>query len=101
VLRPNVVAAADADTFDYRGRIVRVGTADHWDLMKAACEAKFAQDVAARAALVATGSRPLTHRTRKDSRTIPGVVRAEIWMRTRRRIAGESPLAQPISVIAR
>ena len=77
------------DSLQYQGRIVRVGTADHWDLMKAACEAKFAQDSPARAALLLTGSRPLTHRTRKDSRTIPGVVMADIWMRIRARIGQE------------
>jgi predicted NAD-dependent protein-ADP-ribosyltransferase YbiA (DUF1768 family) len=74
------------DTLQYQGRIVRVGTADHWDLMKAACQAKFDQDSPARAALLMTGSRPLMHRTRKDSRTIPGVVMADIWMKIRARI---------------
>ena len=35
------------------------------------------------AALLGTGDRPLRHRMRKDSRTIPGVIMAEIWMRLR------------------
>jgi predicted NAD-dependent protein-ADP-ribosyltransferase YbiA (DUF1768 family) len=83
-------SAPDSEAFDYRGRTVRVGTADHWDLMKAACQAKFEQDAAARAALVSTGSRPLTHRTRKDSRTIPGVVMSDIWMKIRARIGQQS-----------
>ena len=33
-----------------------------------------------------TGERPLSHRTRPDSRTIPGVILAEIWMRLRSRL---------------
>ena len=35
------------------------------------------------AVLLSTGERPLMHRTRRDSRTIPGVVMADIWMRIR------------------
>jgi predicted NAD-dependent protein-ADP-ribosyltransferase YbiA (DUF1768 family) len=85
-------SALDTETFEYGGRTVRVGTADHWDLMRAACEAKFAQNAAAREALLATGSRPLTHRTRKDSRTIPGAVMSDIWMKIRRRISQEADL---------
>ena len=38
-------------------------------------------------ALVGTGDRPLMHKTRRDSRTIPGVVMADIWMRIRRTLA--------------
>ena len=51
--------------------------------MEAACRAKFAQNEVARAALLATGSRPLTHVVRRDSRAIPGVIMASIWMRIR------------------
>ena len=69
-----------ADELEYRDRRVRVGTVDHWQLMAAACWAKFTQHAAARAALLATGSRPLTHVVRRDSRTIPGVVMGSIWM---------------------
>lgn len=69
--------------FEYLGRRIRVGTADHWDLMERACRAKFDQCAAAREALMATGNRPLEHRVRKDSRTIPGVVMAKIWVRIR------------------
>jgi len=83
------VDVAYQDTLQYQGRVVRVGTVDHWALMAAACEAKFDQDSAARTALVTTGARPLTHRTRKDSRTIPGVVMADIWMKIRARIGQE------------
>jgi hypothetical protein len=63
---------------------VVVGTRAHWDLMERACRAKFAQNEGARAALLATGTRPLTHVTRHDSRSIPGVIMAGIWMRIRR-----------------
>jgi predicted NAD-dependent protein-ADP-ribosyltransferase YbiA (DUF1768 family) len=51
--------------------------------MRRACEAKFAQHEGARTALLDTGERWLTHRVRKDSRTIPGAIMADIWMRIR------------------
>jgi predicted NAD-dependent protein-ADP-ribosyltransferase YbiA (DUF1768 family) len=89
-------SAPDTDTFEYCGRTVRVGTADHWDLMRAACEAKFAENAAARAALLTTGSRPLTHRTRRDSRTIPGVVMSDIWMTIRGRISQEAEVPRVV-----
>jgi predicted NAD-dependent protein-ADP-ribosyltransferase YbiA (DUF1768 family) len=76
--------APAAVTFEYGGRTIRVGTADHWDLMANACWAKFLQNQAAREALIGTGDRPLTHKVRHDSRNIPGVVMADIWMRIRR-----------------
>jgi len=78
--------ALDTDTFEYGGQNVRVGTYDHWRLMSMACRAKFSQHEEARSALLGTGDRPLTHITRKDSRTIPGVIMAEIWMRIRYRL---------------
>lgn len=78
--------AVEAAEIEYRGRTVRVGTADHWRLMDAACWAKFTQHAEARQALLATRDRPLLHRTRRDSRTIPGVVMADIWMKTRKRL---------------
>jgi predicted NAD-dependent protein-ADP-ribosyltransferase YbiA (DUF1768 family) len=62
-------AGSDAryeNTLEYQGRTVRVGTADHWDLMEVACEAKFGQDSAARAALLTTRSRPLMHRAKRQ-----------------------------------
>jgi predicted NAD-dependent protein-ADP-ribosyltransferase YbiA (DUF1768 family) len=74
-------------TVAYECRRIAVGTWDHWELMRLACRAKFAQNEAARAALLATGDRPLTHKTRHDSRTIPGAVMAEIWMEIRRELA--------------
>jgi predicted NAD-dependent protein-ADP-ribosyltransferase YbiA (DUF1768 family) len=51
--------------------------------MTRACRAKFTQHAEAMAALLGTGERPLVHRMRRDSRTIPGAVMAEIWMKLR------------------
>jgi N-glycosidase YbiA len=79
--------AEASDTLVYCGRTIRVGTSYHWHLMYLACRAKFSQHEQARAALVGTGDRPLMHQTRRDSRTIPGVVMADIWMRIRRTLA--------------
>lgn len=77
----------DDVTFVYDGTTYVAGTHAHWMLMDAACRAKFAQDGAAQAALLATGNRPLQHRPRRDSRVIPGVIMAEIWMRIRAKLA--------------
>jgi predicted NAD-dependent protein-ADP-ribosyltransferase YbiA (DUF1768 family) len=65
--------------------------------MLRACRAKFMQHTEARRALLSTGERPLTHGTRKDSRTIPGAVMADVWMRVRRELAkdGEADRSQP------
>jgi predicted NAD-dependent protein-ADP-ribosyltransferase YbiA (DUF1768 family) len=79
--------APASDEIVYRGATVRIGTWDHWQLMQRACDAKFDQHAEARAALLSTGSRPLVHQMKRDSRTIPGVVMAEIWMRCRSRLA--------------
>jgi predicted NAD-dependent protein-ADP-ribosyltransferase YbiA (DUF1768 family) len=73
-------------TVTYEGAVVPVGTWDHWQLMERACEAKFTQNDEAREALLGTNDRPLTHRMRRDSRSIPGVIMAEIWMRIRARL---------------
>ena len=67
----------------YENATVRVGRPEQWALMRQACVAKFTQDGAARLALLATHHRPLLHRVRRDSETIPGVVMADIWMRIR------------------
>ena len=75
--------ALESDVITFGGAAVRVGTCDHWHLMERACRAKFTQHAGACAALLSTGERPLMHRTRRDSRTIPGVVMADIWMRIR------------------
>ncbi|MGE3935458.1 MAG: NADAR family protein [Rhodospirillaceae bacterium] len=84
-------AAGRPAVIDYGGRSVAVGGPDHWALMEAACRAKFTQHAGARAALLATGRRPLTHRVRQDSRTIPGAIMAEIWMRIRAELGGQGP----------
>ncbi|MCC6779278.1 MAG: NADAR family protein [Hyphomicrobiales bacterium] len=70
----------------YRGRPIPTGTYAHWQLMQRACRAKFEQNENARTALLATGDRPLEHKVRPDSRTIPGVVMADIWMTLRRQL---------------
>jgi predicted NAD-dependent protein-ADP-ribosyltransferase YbiA (DUF1768 family) len=67
----------------YGGQTIPVGTYEHWQLMRRACRAKFEQNAAAREALLGTGERPLVHRVRRDSRTIPGVIMADIWMKLR------------------
>jgi predicted NAD-dependent protein-ADP-ribosyltransferase YbiA (DUF1768 family) len=71
-------------SFDYLGETITTGTYAHWQLMERACTAKFTQNDEAREALLATGDRPLTHVVRRDSRTIPGVIMAQIWMRIRK-----------------
>jgi predicted NAD-dependent protein-ADP-ribosyltransferase YbiA (DUF1768 family) len=69
----------------YAGKAIPVGTHAHWTLMRRACLAKFEQNDNARMALLATGERPLEHRIRRDSTTIPGVIMADIWMALRAR----------------
>ena len=71
------------DTIDYCGQAIRVGTWEHWALMERASMVKFEQNERARNALLSTGTRPLVHETRPDSKTIPGVIMAAIWMRCR------------------
>ena len=73
-------------TFPYGEEIIATGSPEHWALMRAACLAKFTQNGKAREALLATGERWLTHKVRKDSRTIPGVIMADIWMHIRARL---------------
>lgn len=70
-------------TILYEGATIPVGRPEHWALMRQACTAKFTQNLLARQALLATGERPLSHRVRRDSRTIPGVIMADIWMSIR------------------
>lgn len=79
----------------YRAQAIQVGTWAHWQLMKRACRAKCSQHPEARRALAATGERPLSHRTRHDSRTIPGVIMAEIWMTIRRQLANGATRSTP------
>jgi predicted NAD-dependent protein-ADP-ribosyltransferase YbiA (DUF1768 family) len=77
-------------SLEYEGETIAVGRREHWDLMERACEAKFNQHAAAQRALLATGLRPLQHKTRQDSRSIPGVVMADIWMRVRENLRAQS-----------
>jgi predicted NAD-dependent protein-ADP-ribosyltransferase YbiA (DUF1768 family) len=77
-------------TFGYDGTTIASGSPEHWQLMRRACEAKFAQHEGARTALLDTGERWLTHRVRKDSRTIPGAIMADIWMRIRASLRNEA-----------
>lgn len=76
-------AASQPATFAYGCETVTAGAWAHWRLMERANRAKFEQNADARAALVATGNRPLVHIVHPDSKTIPGVIMAEIWMRLR------------------
>ena len=77
------------ETVEYEGETIPVGAWRHWQLMHQACWAKFTQHEEARLALLSTGERPLVHRVRHDSRTIPGVLMAEIWMKIRRKLREE------------
>jgi predicted NAD-dependent protein-ADP-ribosyltransferase YbiA (DUF1768 family) len=83
-------------TVSYAGRDIPVGAWEHWRLMEQACRAKFQQNEEARAALLATGERPLVHIVRQDSRTIPGVIMAQIWMRLRKELrTGPARISHP------
>ncbi len=75
-----------ADYVSHGGEVLIAGSPEHWALMERAIEAKFTQNGKARKALLATGERLLTHRVRHDSRTIPGAIMADIWMRVRERL---------------
>jgi predicted NAD-dependent protein-ADP-ribosyltransferase YbiA (DUF1768 family) len=70
-------------TISFRGQPVVWGAPESWDVMRVACRAKFTQSTEACEALLSTGSRPLEHRTRHDSRSIPGVIMAGIWVQLR------------------
>src|SRR6185437_9905823 len=70
----------------YGEREIPVGAYEHWQLMRRACRAKFEQNADAHAVLLGTGERPLIHVVRPDSRTIPGVIMASIWMELRGRL---------------
>jgi predicted NAD-dependent protein-ADP-ribosyltransferase YbiA (DUF1768 family) len=76
-------AFAPPDVIAFRGRTIAWGSPESWDLMRVACRAKFTLCVAAGDALLSTAPRPLTHRTRNDSRSIPDAIMAGIWMQLR------------------
>lgn len=82
--------ARHPSTIVHGGQSIVAGTPEHWALMRKACDAKFTQHAPAREALLATGERWLTHKVRNDSRTIPGVVMADIWMALRRRLRSQT-----------
>jgi hypothetical protein len=84
--RNSAEGVAAPATVLYEGVEIAFGRPEHWALMRRACEAKFAQDADARDALLSTGTRPLTHRVRRDSRSIPGAIMSEIWMDIRERL---------------
>lgn len=71
--------------FKYEGEKIRMGSREHWILMAKACIRKFQQNDDARKALLNTKNRPLIHKTKRDSRTIPGAIMADIYMNIRRR----------------
>ncbi len=75
--------SSESGAFLYEGQTIRAGSPEHWRLMALACWAKFSQHEEAKRALLETGERPLVHKTRRDSRTIPGVIMADIWMSVR------------------
>jgi predicted NAD-dependent protein-ADP-ribosyltransferase YbiA (DUF1768 family) len=72
----------------YGGNEIQVGAYEHWQLMRRACRAKFEQNADPRNALLGTGERPLIHVVKHDSRTIPGVIMASIWMVLRKSLRG-------------
>jgi predicted NAD-dependent protein-ADP-ribosyltransferase YbiA (DUF1768 family) len=79
--------APQSHVLGYEGQEVHIGTHEHWALMERALRAKFTQCAEARAALLSTGTQLLEHRVKVASRTIPGVILAEMWMRLRRELS--------------
>lgn len=75
--------------FLYGDDCIAAGSPEHWQLMRRACAAKFDQHAGARTALLASGERWLTHKVRRDSRTIPGAIMAQIWMDLRIKLQSE------------
>lgn len=73
----------------YDRRKIVVGTVEHWALMERACAAKFEQHDGAREALLSTAPRRLEHKVKVDSRTIPGIVMADIWTRIRAQLLAQ------------
>jgi len=70
--------AGPGGAFTWRSQTYRVGSLEHWDLMRQALRAKFEQNVEARRALMATVGLRLVHVLPRDSRTIPGAVFARM-----------------------
>jgi predicted NAD-dependent protein-ADP-ribosyltransferase YbiA (DUF1768 family) len=76
----------------FNGQKIQVGSVEHWLLMEEACKAKFNQHKKAQSALLKTGIRPLFHKPRAKSKTIPGPIMSEIWMNIRSRLRKESDM---------
>ncbi|MEW5936185.1 MAG: NADAR family protein [Bacillota bacterium] len=74
--------------FTWRGRVYRVGSQEHWDLMRQALRAKFEQCAEARRALLATRGLRLVHELPRDSKTIPGAVFARMLEEIRAELCG-------------
>jgi predicted NAD-dependent protein-ADP-ribosyltransferase YbiA (DUF1768 family) len=81
---------------EYKGSKVRVGSPDHWSLMEMACTEKFNQNIPAQKALLETGIRPLYHKPRRDSKTIPGPIMSGIWMNVRSRLRREMDMQSQV-----
>lgn len=84
------------DFIHYNGLKIRVGSHEHWALMATACEEKFDQNSEAQTALLETGIRPLYHKPRQDSKTIPGPIMSGIWMDIRSRLRRENNLQSQV-----
>lgn len=82
--------APKRDTFTWRGAVYRAGSSEHHQLMRAALEAKFAQNANARRALLATAGLVLVHKLAGDSVTIPGRVFAGMLMEIRENLLGRA-----------
>lgn len=78
--------APKRSTFTWRGKIYRIGSPEHQNLMRQALWAKFTQDRRAREALLETKGMVLTHIMPKDSVTIPGAVFAGMLMEIREKL---------------
>lgn len=81
--------AGPGGVFTWRGRTYRVGSREHWDLMRQALQAKFRQNAEARRVLLATAGLRLTHVLPRDSKTIPGAVFAAMLEEIRAGIVAE------------
>jgi len=74
----------------YQGRIIKVGSSEHHELMKRALRAKLEQNPGLKDMLVASGEATIIHDPRKpdgspypDSKTIPAAVFSRIMMELR------------------
>lgn len=76
----------------YKDQKISVGSPEHWELMNMACVHKFAQNYFAQKALLGTGIRPLYHKPRKDSKTIPGPIMSGIWMNIRSKLRKDNDM---------